>query len=427
MAGGIKRTMQLRDYQEQISTEAARLLDWVKIAYLCMEVRTGKTLTALAAAQKYGAKVVLFVTKKKAISSIQDDYDSLNPGFIVDIINYEQLHNLVRTDYDLVIIDEAHCISQFPTPAERTRQLKKICAGLAIIYLSGTPTPESYSQLYHQFYISSFSPFKQWQTFYAWAKDFVTVKKKYYFNREMNDYSCADKEKIDEYTKHLFISYTQQEAGFTAMVEEQVVKVKMLPTTYKLVQKLITNRIYIGQGGQEILADTSVKLQNKVHQIYSGTVIAEDGNGIVFDYSKANYIKENFKGKKIAIFYKFKCEGLMLIATFGYNNLTDDPQEFNERTDKIFYSQVQSGREGTNLSTADALIFLNIDFSSVSYQQARARMQTKDRSKAALLYWIFSEGGIEEKIYEKVINKQDYTLSYFKKDFKVSDDQRKAV
>lgn len=55
----------LRDYQENISTDAAKLLGWTHIAYLCMEVRTGKTLTALAAAEKYGAKVVLFATKKK--------------------------------------------------------------------------------------------------------------------------------------------------------------------------------------------------------------------------------------------------------------------------------------------------------------------------------------------------------------------------
>jgi hypothetical protein len=411
--------MQLRDYQDQISTDAAKLLEWVKIAYLSMQVRTGKTLTALATAGKYDAKVVLFVTKKKAISSIQDDYDALGPSFIIDIINYEQLGNIVRTDYDMVIIDEAHCISQFPTPAERTKLLKKICAGLPIIYLSGTPTPESFSQLYHQFYISTFSPFKQWQTFYAWAKEFVTLKKKYLYNREINDYSNANKEKIDEYTKHLFISYTQQEAGFTQMVEEHVLKVRMQETTYGLIKKLIANRIYIGRDGQEILADTAVKLQNKVHQIYSGTVLAEDGNGIVFDYSKAYFIKRHFEGQKIAIFYKFKCEALMLIATFGYDRLTEDPKEFNEQADKIFYSQVQSGREGINLSTADALVMLNIDFSSVSYQQSKARIQAKDRTKPAPLYWIFAENGIEEKIYQRVINKQDYTLAYFRKDFNI--------
>jgi superfamily II DNA or RNA helicase len=424
--GGNKFPMTLRDYQEQISTDAAKLLEWVKIAYLSMQVRTGKTLTALAACEKYGAKVVLFVTTKKAISSIEQDYDSLNPSFIIDIINFEQLHNLVRTDYDVVIIDEAHRISQFPTSAERTKELKKICEGLPVIFLSGTPTPESYSQLYHQFFISSYSPFKEYRTFYAWAKDFVTVKKKYYFNKEINDYSFANKQKIDEYTKHLFISYTQEEAGFEQMVQEEVLKVQMSPATHGLAKKLLKDKIYIGSEGQELLADTAVKLQNKLHQIYSGTVICEDGNGICFDQSKATFIKEYFKGQKIAIFYKFKCEAVMLITVFGYDRLTDDPMEFNSTENKIFYSQVQSGREGINLSTADALVMLNIDFSSVSYQQARARIQSKERTKEAMLYWIFAEGGIEEKIYQRVINKQDYTLSYFRKDYQISE-MREAI
>ena len=40
-----------------------------------MQTRTGKTLTALTAAENYGAKNVLFVTKKKAIDSIVSDYE----------------------------------------------------------------------------------------------------------------------------------------------------------------------------------------------------------------------------------------------------------------------------------------------------------------------------------------------------------------
>lgn len=412
--------MILRDYQKELSTDAAKLLEWVKIAYLAMEPRCGKTYTSFVACVKIGAKVVLFVTRKKAMSSIQDDYDTMQPDFIIDIINYESLHLVVRTDYDIIIVDESHSCGAFPTMPERVKLLRKICVGKPVIFLSATPTPESFSQLYHQLSISSFSPFKEWPTFYKWAKaGFVNVQKKYYFNREIQDYSSANKDKIDEYTKHLFITYTQLQSGFTEMVQEEILKVRMMPTTYGLVKNLLNKRIYIGKGGEEILADTAVKLQNKLHQIYSGTVIAEDKNGICFDYSKARFIKEYFKGRKIAIFYKFKCEGVMLIATFGFNNLTEDPMEFNERSDKIFYSQVQSGREGTNLSTADALVFFNIDFSSVSYQQARARIQTQGRTKAAMLYWIFSENGIEEKILERVKAKQDYTLNYFLKDFNV--------
>jgi len=36
------------------------------------------------------------------------------------------------------------------------------------------------------------------------------------------------------------------------------------------------------------------------------------------------------------------------------------------------------------------------------------------------VYWIFSKGGIEEKIYDTVLCKKDYTLSAFTKDFSIN-------
>jgi hypothetical protein len=46
-------------------------------------------------------------------------------------------------------------------------------------------------------------------------------------------------------------------------------------------------------------------------------------------------------------------------------------------------------------------------------------MQLQKRETPALLYWIFSEGGIEKRIYEAVSNKRDYVQSYFRKDYLV--------
>jgi hypothetical protein len=408
--------MQLRPYQEDISTDAAKMLQWLNITYLSMQVRTGKTLTSLATAQKHGAKAVLFVTKKKAIGSIEADYIEFQPSFDIHITNFEQLHN-VTFKPDLVIVDEAHSLGQYPIPSERVKDLRRICEGLPIIFLSGTPTPESYSQLFHQFFISSFSPFKEYKNFYAWAREFVILKKKYLYNREINDYSNALKQKIDDQTKHLFISYSQEDAGFEQMVDEKFITIKMKPSTYWLAEKMKKDRVHIGKQGEEILADTEVKLMNKLHQIYSGSVIAEDKTACVFDDSKANYIRDHYEGKKIAIFYKFQAEYAMLLFVFP-GNLTTDPEEFRDSHDKIFVSQIQSGREGINLSTADYIIMFNIDYSAVSYWQARARMQSKERTKPAIIHWLFSEGGIEHRIYQAVSNKKNYTLSYFKKDLK---------
>jgi hypothetical protein len=383
-----------------------------------MEVRTGKTLTALATASKFGAENILFVTKKKAINDIEAQIESMEMSGKVFVTNYDKLHK-VNISYDLVIIDEAHSLGAFPVPSGRVGEVKRICKGLPIIYLSGTPTPESYSQIFNQLCVSSFSPFSEYKNFYQWAKDFVQLRKKYVFNKAINDYSDANEKLIKDYTGHLFFTYTQQEAGFMQLVQENILHVKMEESTYKFANRLRIDKIVTNKEGKTVLGDTAVKLMNKLHQIYSGSVIIDEPEreGKVFDYTKAEFIKQYFAGKKIAIFYKFVSEAYALRWVFG--SVYDDPQAFNEAESGVFISQIVSGREGINLSTADALVFYNIDFSATSYWQSRARIQTKNRTKDAQIYWIFAEGGIEDKIYKAVMDKKDYTLSHFKKDFAI--------
>lgn len=405
--------MQLRDYQIELSITATALLQQYGIAYLSMEVRTGKTATALTAANNYGAKSVLFLTKKKAVSSIVSDHKELGYDYMLTVTNYEQAGNILDS-FDLIILDEAHSLGQFPSPAKKNKVIKKLSEGKPIIYLSGTPTPESYSQIFHQFHISSFSPFKQYANFYKWAADYVTVRKRYFYNREINDYSNADKAKIRQEVGHLFLSYTQEEAGFRELVDEEILLVPMKESTYKLAERLRISKVY-SQNGHDILADTEVKLMGKLHQIFSGSVIDNEKNVLAFDDSKAKFISKRFAGKKIAIFYKYT--GELTLIERHFKNLTTSPEEFNSSNDLTFVSQVQSGREGVNLSTADCIVMFNIDFSAVSYFQSRARLLSKDRIRSAKVYWIFSLGGIEEKIYPRVIGKKDYTLNYFKKDY----------
>jgi len=410
--------MQPRPYQIDISKRAADIIRKHGLVYLAMQVRTGKTATALLTAENLSQKRVLFVTKKKVIDGILSDHKALNLSFEIAVTNYEQLHNLQYLP-DLIILDEAHCLGQYPKPANKVKILKNICKGKPIIYLSGTPTPESYSQLFHQLHISSFSPFRDYINFYKWAVNFVDVRLKYFKGLKVNDYSNANQQKIKAMTDHLIIPFTQEQAGFKQDVIEEVVKIKMQPSTYYLADKLKKDRIFHGNNGNVVLADTGAALMSKLHQCYSGTVIDQKEQSLIFDRTKAYWIKENYKGKKIAIFYKYRAEEQMLYLTFGYDRFTSNPEEFAKSDSKMFLSQISSGREGINLSTAEALIMLNIDFSAVSYWQARARLQSKDREEAAKVYWLFADGGIEERIYKMVKQKKDYTLSYFKQDFEI--------
>jgi len=404
--------MNLRNYQTRISKEAAEILQRKKIVYLAMEVRTGKTLTALQTAENFGAKNVLFLTKLKAFSSVQSDYDKMNFSFKLTIANDESLHKN-SCNFDLVIHDEHHRFGAFPKPNATAKLFKKMYGDLPMIFLSGTPTAESHSQWYHQFWVSNYSPFEQ-VNFYKWANDYVNVKVKHLGYAKVNDYTDARKKDFWHLIRYYILTFTQVEAGFETQVNENVLYCDMDAITYKIIDRLKTDLVVQNKEGQLILADTSVKLQQKLHQLYSGTCKFEDGTSKVIDLSKAMFIDKHFKGQKIAIFYKFVEEFNALKTIFG-NRLTNDLEDFNA-TDKNIALQIVSGREGISLAKAKYLVYYNIDFSAVSYWQSRDRLTTMDR-KVNDVYWIFSTDGIESKIYASVIKKKDYNNETFKRDF----------
>lgn len=412
----VNKGFQFRDYQLDIINKAHLILSRNTFVYLAMEVRTGKTLTSLGISSKIGAKNGLIITKKKAIGSIEDDIRTFGGDTQMTVINYESLHTVADTKkWDIVILDEAHGLGAFPKPNNRAIAVRDLILRDRpyVILLSGTPTPESYSQMYHQVYGIPNNPFSEFQNFYRFADKYVKVRQKKMNGMFINDYSDGN-ESIIEMMRPYTIRYTQAEAGFKVKTTETILTVPLKQSTYDLISRLKKDLVVEGKS-EIILADTPVKLMMKLHQLCSGTIKFESENSMVIDTSKAEFIFDRFSGKKIGIFYKFK-EELNALKQVFKDSLTTDLDEF-EDTDKSIALQIVSGREGISLRQADCLVYYNIDFSATSYWQSKDRMTTKDRLENDV-YWVFSEGGIENDIYKVVIDKKDYTINHFKKDEK---------
>lgn len=407
--------IEFRDYQKNIISQGTEILKDNGFLYLAMEVRTGKTLTSLGIAEEMGVEHVLFLTKKKAISSIVGDYDLMCPtSFILFTINYESMHKLPQNiKWDIVVIDEAHSLGAIPKPNKRAKDVKALIKKnkSKVILMSGTPTPESYSQMYHQVYGIPNNPFREYVSFYKFAKDYVDVRQRKINSMMINDYSRGLETIVDKMNPYT-IRFTQKEAGFENDIIEEVLEVDMSELTYSLTSKL--KKDLVVEGNEDvILADTPVKLMMKLHQMYSGTVKFESGNSMILDLNKAQFIYDNFCLSKVGIFYKFKEELNALKSVYG-DQLCTELEEFNS-TEKTIALQIVSGREGISLRNAEFLVYYNIDFSATSYWQSRDRMTTKD-SKLSKVYWVFAKDGIEKEIYKSVVQKKDYTLKHFKKD-----------
>jgi hypothetical protein len=398
----------LRPYQKQIADQAIDIIRKSGLVILAMECRTGKTLTALTICENlHEIKNVLFLTKKKAISGIEKDFNASGYFFNLKATNYEQLGKF-ENNFDIYICDEFHCMGAFPKASLRTKLLKKHVGGKPVIYLSGTPSPESYSQIYHSLWVSDNSPYRQYRNFYDWAREYVNVTQDKRGVYLVNNYSNADKERILKDLQPIMITYTQEEAGFDCPVREMFHEVDD-PTSLLLCKNLFKYRVIERQAGK-IIADTPATLLSKLHQLSSGTCITDRGIDFVSD-AKAVYIRDNFKNRKIAIYYKFVAE--LQIIKQHFPNTTDSPEEFQLRDNLIFVCQISSGREGITLSTADCIIMYNIDYSAVSYWQSRARLQALNRTNLAEIHWLFTRGGIETRVYKAVTAKKNFTASYF--------------
>lgn len=398
-------------YQSELSDKGVSVLKELNIVYFSIQTRCGKTITSFLTAEKYGAKKVLFVTRKKAIPSIESDYALMNPSFEMQVINHESIHHIKNKDFDLIISDENHSCSAYPRPSKRTKALKEYVGSKPVIMMSATPTPESWSQIYHQFWISDNSPWRHYRNFYAWARDYVNIYEKWIAGSPKRFYDKANKEKIMEDIKPYFISFTQADAGFNQVINEEIKWLDM-PDNLKELYSEMDGEGVILRDTWAVAASNAADIIGKLSQISGGTIKVSDDTSIELSRHKAEFIRDEFSMSKIAIFYKYKAERILLEDVFP--NHTGVAEEFQNSNVPIFLGQIRSIREGVKLSEAECIIFYNIDFSATSYHQAINRLQSKDREEPAKVYWIFYNEGIESYVYKAVQKKKNFTSSYYR-------------
>lgn len=311
--------MKLKPYQLQLTEKALAAINRHRLVYLAMETRTGKTpvslLTAARTALSEPVDEVLFLTKKSVIPSIQDTYAKLAPNYpdiaamSLNILSMDSIHKAEPGKNRIIIVDEAHSFGAYPKPSLRAKKLRAISKGCIVIYLSATPTPESYSQIFNQLWAAhSQSPLiAGYDSFYKWAHDYVDIReRRIAAGRVIRDYSRADGERIQAYLAGVTVSITQEEAGFTVHeVKEHFYNIPM-PDHINSAVKSITRDQLCFIENTIITAPTAAAKMSKIHQLCSGTVIDDHEDGMIISTHKADKIKFILAlYPKIAIYYKY--------------------------------------------------------------------------------------------------------------------------
>jgi len=384
-------------HQLEIADEAYEIIKKHGLVYLSMEERTGKTLTAILVCEMSKAENILIITKKKALDGWDDTMRSYNITKSYTSINYDSIHKLKGKTFDLVILDEAHSnLSAYPKLGERAKAVMQITYNLPIIYLSATPSAQTYAQLFHQFAMTKYSPFAKYKTFYRWFDDYGIIETMFLHGRQVKKYNKT-KDFMSEIS-HLFISYTRKELGFQHEPNDIIHFIELSEST-KLVYNELNKKEMISDF--DYIADTPMKLMVGLHQLEGSTLKCENRDIFLNSNEKIKYIEDTWcDSNDLVIFYHYKAEEKLLKSVF--KNAT--------------VLQATSFAEGVDLHKYKTLVIYSMDFSTARYSQRRARQCNMNRKEPIDVHYLLVKNGISETVYTTVaINKKNFINSYFTK------------
>lgn len=374
-----------------------------------MEQRTGKTLVALAVADKRKVTRVLVVCPKRAInvwhSEISKHLKEPHPEFRV--INYEQAirqkDRLLRWNADMVVVDECHRIKA------RSAKQSRVCHALGRkaqyrLGLTGTAIANGIEDTWSQFKFIDPDLFPA-----RWA-DFQEryLRMGGYYDKQIVGYR-----NLEEFNK-LFHSRCYR----VTLNEVKPAKTKIRKIVLKAplngslaTYKNLERDLYTIVQGEKIETPVVLALIQKLQQIANGFVITEKGEILITGLEKISLFIDQVLPvleKKFVIFAKFLKDIERIEHALTWSGRTvqvvKGGSEYSGKFDTdCVIVQMQSGIS-IDLSAADTAIFYSTNYSYIDFEQCKSRIQGHHVDKVTY-YHLIMEKTIEEDIYKALIRK----------------------
>lgn len=392
---------------------------------LADDMGLGKTTSAIIASLESKAKKVLIICPASLKINWQREIDNYTDkkvlivegrkwGSTFDfyIINYDIIKNyhttensedsesyqlIVKEGFDLVIIDEAHYVSN-PT-AQRTKLINDIAKQIPKVWLlTGTPMTSRPINYYNLLKLVNSPIALNWQSFvrrYCAGYQFNVGGK-----RIWNTSGASNLDELRDMTKNIVLRRMKTDI---LDLPEKIITPIFLDLKSTFYDEELEDFMRISKDNQkkESITVTLNRLM-KIRQVIA--------------YEKVPYTCELIdkfieQGKKVIVFTNFTMSLDMIHEKYKKNSVTLDGRMSKDRRQesvdrfqnddkiKIFISNIKAGGVGITLTAAETVIMNDLSFVPSDHSQAEDRAYRYGQKNSVLVYYPVFENTIERIVY----------------------------
>lgn len=415
--------MKLFDYQEK----ALALTSDKDNSAFYYDMGLGKTFIGSERLRLYGERVNIVVCQKSKIKDWCEHFKEHYTDYAVfdltnkkdmqafmvypiykciGIINYELAYRRAELrqlkDFTMML-DESSMIKN--ETAKRTKFILSLKPSHTIL-LSGTPTDGKYEFLYSQLRLL------------GWK-----ITKTAYYNRyiktELRSYGGPMFRVVTGYKNVSELKAKLKEYGAVFAKAEEVIK---LPE-----KKFIKEYSTVSSDYKKFMKDRVIKIDDK--ELTGDSTLSKRlyARMLCSAYSKDKISRlidlVNSTSDRVIIFYNFNTELEALRKVLFdrpisiVNGQVKDLKAYENNDNSVTLIQYQAGAMGLNLQKANRIIYFSLPERSELFEQSKARICRIGQEKQCYYHIMMCHKSVEEKIYECLLMRKDYTDELFRKEF----------
>ena len=415
--------MKLFDYQEK----ALALTSDKDNSAFYYDMGLGKTFIGSERLRLYGERVNIIVCQKSKIKDWCEHFKEHYTDYAVfdltnkkdmqafmiypiykciGIINYELAYRreeLKRLTNFTMMLDESSMIKN--ETAKRTKFILSLKPSHTIL-LSGTPTDGKYEFLYSQLRLL------------GWK-----ITKTAYYNRyiktELRSYGGPMFRVVTGYKNVSELKAKLKEYGAVFAKAEEVIK---LPE-----KKFIKEYSTVSSDYKKFMKDRVIKIDDK--ELTGDSTLSKRlyARMLCSAYSKDKISRlidlVNSTSDRVIIFYNFNTELEALRKVLFdrpisiVNGQAKNLKAYENNDNSVTLIQYQAGAMGLNLQKANRIIYFSLPERSELFEQSKARICRIGQEKQCYYHIMMCHKSVEEKIYECLLMRKDYTDELFRKEF----------